>query len=94
MPQATVSDATDISTSQKYKQELGDLLLLEMRPGYVSTIRNLSAREALSRAAKREISGDDYGEVKERLAALDLVHNGLLSAARIKNERKNKQSRQ
>jgi len=93
MAHATVSDATDISTSQKYNKELGDLLL-EMRPGYGSTIRNLSAREAFSRAAKREISEDDYGEVKERLAAMDLVHNGLLSAARIKNERKSKQSRQ
>jgi len=92
MPQATVSDVTDISTSQKYNQELGDLLL-EMRPGYGSTIRNLSAREAFSRAAKREISEDDCEEVKERLVALDLVHNGLLSAARIENERKNKQSR-
>jgi type I restriction enzyme M protein len=57
------------------EEDLGDRLL-EVLPGDGGTIGNLAAREALGRAAGREISEEDYEEVKERLLALGLVRKG------------------
>jgi type I restriction enzyme M protein len=57
------------------EEDLGDLLL-EVLPGDGSTIGNQSAREALSKAAEREISEEEYEEVKERLVALGLIRKG------------------
>ncbi|MCP9783787.1 SAM-dependent DNA methyltransferase [Cyanobium sp. WKJ7-Wakatipu] len=51
-------------------------MLLEVLPGDGSNIGNQSAREALSKAAEREISEEDYEEIKERLVALGLVRKG------------------
>ena len=50
--------------------------MLEVLPGDGSTMGNLTAREALSRATGREIGEEDYEEVKERLVALGLVRKG------------------
>ena len=60
---------------QSDDEDLGDLLL-EVLPGDGTTIGNLSAREALSKAAERQVSEEDYEEVKERLVALGLVRKG------------------
>ncbi len=75
MPQATVTVSATLPTPDTEDEDLGDLLL-EVLPGDGTTIGNLSAREALSRAAERQISEDDYEEVKERLVALGLVRKG------------------
>jgi type I restriction enzyme M protein len=55
--------------------DLSDLLL-EVLPGDGSTIGNLSAREALSRAAERPISEGEYEAVKEKALALGMVRKG------------------
>ena len=70
-----VIDSATLSTPDTEDEDLGDLLL-EVLPGDGTTIGNLSAREALGRAAERQISEEDYEEVKERLIALGLVRKG------------------
>jgi hypothetical protein len=55
--------------------DLGDLLL-EVLPPDGSTMGNLSAREALSRAAERPISEQDYEQVRDRALALGLIRRG------------------
>ena len=50
-------------------EDLGDLLL-EVLPGDGSTMGNLLALEALSRAAERQVSDEEYTAVKERLVGL------------------------
>ncbi|WP_255019539.1 class I SAM-dependent DNA methyltransferase [Cyanobium sp. WKJ7-Wakatipu] len=62
-------------TDEDQEVDLSDLLL-EVLPGDGSNIGNQSAREALSKAAEREISEEDYEEIKERLVALGLVRKG------------------
>jgi len=57
------------------EEELGDLLL-EVLPGDGSTIGNQAAREALSQAAGREVSEEEYEAVKERALGLGLVVKG------------------
>ena len=57
------------------EEDLGDLLL-EVLPGDGTTIGNLSAREALSRAAERQISEEEYEAVKERALAMGMVRKG------------------
>jgi type I restriction enzyme M protein len=47
-----VTDSATFTTPEADEEDLGDLLL-EVLPGDGSTIGNLSAREALSRAADR-----------------------------------------
>ena len=61
----TTPEAGDEETGE----DLGDLLL-EVLPGDGTTIGNLSAREALGRAAEREISEEEYEAVKERALTL------------------------
>ena len=67
----TTPEAEDEGTGE----DLGDLLL-EVLPGDGSTIGNLSAREALSQAAERQISEEEYEAVKERALAMGMVRKG------------------
>ena len=63
----TTPEAGDEDTGE----DLGDLLL-EVLPGDGSTIGNLSAREALSRAAERSISEEVYKIISEQWSREDL----------------------
>ena len=56
----TTPEAEDEETGE----DLGDLLL-EVLPPDGSTIGHMSAREALSRAAGREISEEEYEAVRD-----------------------------
>jgi type I restriction enzyme M protein len=56
-------------------EDLGDLLL-DVLPHDGSTIGNLSAREALARAAERQIGEDEYEAVKEKALALGMIRKG------------------
>ncbi|MEI6829649.1 MAG: type I restriction-modification system subunit M N-terminal domain-containing protein [Synechococcaceae cyanobacterium ELA445] len=70
-----MTDSAALAGPETEDEDLGDLLL-EVLPGDGSTIGNLSAREALSRAAERDIAEDEYETVKERLLGLGLVRKG------------------
>jgi type I restriction enzyme M protein len=70
-----LTDSATLPAPNSEDEDLGDLLL-EVLPGDGSTMGNLTAREALSRATGREIGEEDYEEVKERLVALGLVRKG------------------
>jgi len=70
-----VTDSATFATPEASDEDLGDLLL-EVLPPDGSTIGNLSAREALSRAAERQISEEEYETVKERALTLGLVVKG------------------
>jgi type I restriction enzyme M protein len=70
-----VADSATFSAAAASDDDLGDLLL-EVLPGDGSTIGNLSAREALSRAAERPISDEEYEAIKERLLGLGLIRKG------------------
>jgi type I restriction enzyme M protein len=63
-----------ISTPEA-NDELGDLLL-EVLPPDGSTMGNASAREALGRAAERQISEADYEAVRDKALALGLILKG------------------
>jgi type I restriction enzyme M protein len=67
-----VTGSATFTTTEASDEDLGDLLL-EVLPGDGSTMGNLSAREALSRAAERQISEEQYTAVKERLVGLGLI---------------------
>lgn len=67
----TTPEADDEGTGE----DLGDLLL-EVLPSDGSTIGNLSAREALGRAAERQISEEEYEAVKEKALTLGMVRKG------------------
>jgi type I restriction enzyme M protein len=67
-----VADSATFSAAEASDDDLGDLLL-EVLPGDGSTIGNLSAREALSRAADRPISDEEYEAIKEHLLGLGLI---------------------
>jgi len=64
-----------LTTLESEDEDLGDRLL-EVLPGDGGTIGNQAAREALSKAAERQVSEEDYEEVKERLVALGLIRKG------------------
>ncbi|MEB3277081.1 MAG: type I restriction-modification system subunit M N-terminal domain-containing protein, partial [Cyanobacteriota bacterium] len=70
-----MTDSATFPTPEAGDEDLGDLLL-EVLPPDRSTIGNLSAREALSRAAERQIGEDEYEAVKEKALALGLVVKG------------------
>jgi type I restriction enzyme M protein len=71
-----VTDSATFTTPEASdEEELGDLLL-EVLPGDGSTMGNLSAREALSRAAERQISEEEYEAVRDKALALGLVVKG------------------
>jgi len=70
-----VTESATFTTPEAGDEDLGDLLL-EVLPPDGSTIGNLSAREALSRAAERQIDDEEYEAVKEKALALGLVRKG------------------
>ena len=71
----TDSQIQEPDTDEDQEVDLSDLLL-EVLPGDGSTIGNLSAREALSQAAERQISEEEYAVVKDRLVGLGLILKG------------------
>jgi hypothetical protein len=70
-----VIDSATFTTPEAEDEELGDLLL-EVLPGDGSTMGNLSAREALSRAAERQASEVEYEALKEHLFTLGMIRKG------------------
>jgi hypothetical protein len=60
-----VTDSATFTTPEAGDEDLGDLLLEDLPPDG-STIGNLSAREALGRAAGRQISEEEYESVKDK----------------------------
>jgi len=70
-----VTDSATFTTREGGDDDLGDLLL-EVLPPDGSTIGNQSAREALSRAAERQISEEEYEEVKDKALTLGLLVKG------------------
>ena len=61
-----MTDSATFTTPEASDEDLGDLLL-DVLPPDGSTIGNLSAREALSRAAEHQISGNGaYKKADER----------------------------
>jgi type I restriction enzyme M protein len=70
-----VTDSAILITPEANDEDLGDLLL-DVLPPDGSTIGNLSAREALSRAAERPISEAEYESIKEKALALGLIRKG------------------
>jgi type I restriction enzyme M protein len=75
MHRTLVAHSATFSAAEASDDDLGDLLL-EVLPGDGSTIGNLSAREALSRAAERQVSDEEYEAIKERLLGLGLIRKG------------------
>jgi type I restriction enzyme M protein len=73
-----VTDSATFTTPEADEDQEVDLsdLLLEVLPGDGSTIGNLSAREALSQAAERQISEEEYEAVKEKAFALGMIRKG------------------
>ena len=57
------------------EEDLGDLLL-EVLPGAGGSLGNVSAREALAKAAGVEVSEEAYEAVKESLLAMGLIRKG------------------
>ena len=70
-----MTDSAPFTTASLGEDDLGDLLL-EVLPPDGSTIGNLSARQALSRVAGREISEEEYAAVRDKALSLDLVVKG------------------
>jgi type I restriction enzyme M protein len=70
-----VTDSATFTTVESEDEDLGDLLL-EVLPPDGSTIGNLSAREALSRAAGRPVSEEEFETIKEKAFNLGLVVKG------------------
>ena len=67
----TDSQIQEPDTDEDQEVDLSDLLL-EVLPGDGSTIGNQSAREALSRAAERQISEEEYESVRDKALARGL----------------------
>ena len=55
--------------------ELGDLLL-EVLPPDGSTLGNLSARLALSKAAEREVGEEEYDQIRDKALLLGTIKKG------------------
>jgi type I restriction enzyme M protein len=70
-----VTDSAPFTTPEAGDKGLVDLLL-EVLPPDGSTIRSLSARKALSRAAGRSISEEKFEAVKDKVLNLGLVVKG------------------
>jgi hypothetical protein len=70
-----VTDSANFTTPEADGEDLSDLLL-EVLPGDGTTIGNMSAREALSRVAERQISEEEYETVKDKALSLGLVVKG------------------
>ena len=74
-PQVHVSDSAASPDPIAPEDDLGNLLL-EVLPPDGSTMGNVSAREALSRAAERPIGEEEYAAIRERAFGLGLVVKG------------------
>ena len=70
-----MTDSATFSTPEAGEEDLGDLLLEVLTPDG-STMGNQSAREALSRAAERQVSEEEYEAVKDKALTLGLVVKG------------------
>ena len=70
-----MTNSATFTTPEAGDEELSDLLL-EVLPPDGSTIGNLSAREALSRAAERQVSEEEYEAIKEKALALGMIRKG------------------
>ena len=70
-----VTDSAPFTTPEAGDKSLVDLLL-EVLPPDGSTMRSLSAREALSRAAGRSIGEEEFKAVKDKALTLGLVVKG------------------
>ena len=55
--------------------QLGDLLL-EVLPPDGSTLGNLSARQALSKAAEREIGEEEYDQIRDKALLIGTIKKG------------------
>ena len=55
--------------------ELGDLLL-EVLPPDGSTLGNLAARQALSRAAEREVGEEEYDQIRDKALLIGTIKKG------------------
>jgi len=70
-----VSDTARLTTPEAGDKDLVDLLLELLSPDG-SAMGSLSAREALSRAAERSISKEEFEAVKDKALTLGLVEKG------------------
>jgi type I restriction system adenine methylase HsdM len=70
-----VTDSASFTTPEAVDKDLVDLLL-EVLPPDGSAMRSMSAREALSRAAERSISEEEFEAVKDKALTLGLVEKG------------------
>jgi len=69
-----VTDSATFTTPEASDEPLSDLLL-DVLPPDGSTIGNLSAREALSRAAERPISEQEYEAVRDKALTLGMIRS-------------------
>ena len=69
-----MTDSATFSTTQS-EEDLGDLLL-DVLPPDGTSMGNQAVREALSRAAERQIGEEEYEAIKEKALALGLVRKG------------------
>ena len=76
-----MTDSATFSTTQS-EEDLGDLLL-DVLPPDGTSMGNQAAREALSRAAERQIGEEEYEAIKEKALALGLVRKGRGRAGSI-----------
>ena len=70
-----MTDSATFTTPEAGDEDLGDLLP-DVLPPDGSTFGNMSAREALGRAAGRQISEEEYEAVRDKALALGLVVKG------------------
>jgi type I restriction enzyme M protein len=70
-----VTDSATFITPEASDEDLGDLLL-DVLPPDGSSMGNLSAREALSRAAERQISEDEYEAVRDKALQIGTIKKG------------------
>ena len=70
-----MTDSATFTTPEAGEEDLGDLLL-EVLPPDGTSMGNQAAREALSRAAERQIGEEEYEAVKDKALALGLVRKG------------------
>jgi len=65
----------DTPVTMTESTELGDLLL-EVLPQDGPAMGNLSARQALSRAAEREIGKEEYNQIRGRALTIGTIKRG------------------
>ena len=70
-----VTDSAIFTTPEAGDEDLGDLLL-EVLPPDGSTLGNLSARQALSKAAEREIGEEEYEAIRDKALLLSTIKKG------------------